>query len=155
MKRDDLQKILLANFGHLDDRQLLALTIYGESRGEGREGMIAVGSVILERVDHRVWDGETIREVCLMPYQFSCYLPSDPNYGGLLLIARNFLPHSEKSISLLRCYMIAWGLLEDTIPRTPIIAEHHVTQYCTPAVNPTWKQQMKLVARIGGHEFYA
>ena len=154
MNRVELQKSLLADFGSLDDKQLMALTIYGEARGEGREGMIAVGSVILERVDHRGWDGDTIKEVCLMPWQFSCFLPQDPNYIDLKITARNFDARYEKSSALQKCYAVASGLI-DGIARTPEIAAHHATQYCTGAVNPDWKKKMKLVATVGHHEFYA
>ena len=59
------------------------LTIYGEARGELNVGRIAVGSVILERIDLQGWMGKTIQQVCLMPYQFSCYLPDDPNFHWL------------------------------------------------------------------------
>ena len=155
MTRDELQKSLLADFGSLDDKQLMALTIYGESRGESREGQIAVGSVVLERVDHRGWDGDTIKEVCLMPWQFSCFLPQDPNYIDLKITARNFDARYEKSSALQKCYAVASGLIDGTIARTPEIAANHVCQYCTGAVNPSWKSKMKLVATVGHHEFYA
>jgi hypothetical protein len=46
-------------------------------------------------------------------------------------------------------------LIDGTLARTPAIAEHHATQYCTGAVNPAWKSKMKLVATVGHHEFYA
>ncbi len=155
MTRDELQKLLLDTFGHLDDRQLLALTIFGEARGESREGKIAVGSVILERVDHRGWDGSTIKEVCLMPWQFSCFLPGDPNSAGLKLIAQNFGNQCLRYALVQQCYVIATGLLEGTIARTPEIAANHACQYCTDAVDPDWKKKMTRVAAIGHHEFYA
>lgn len=74
----------------LSAAQIMALTIYGEARGESTEGKIAVGSVILERVDHRLWDGRTIQEVCLRKWQFSCFLENDRNFGRLLNIAENW-----------------------------------------------------------------
>lgn len=151
----ELQKNLYAIFGHLTDKQLLAITIYGEARGESREGQIAVGSVILERVDHRGWDGDTIKEVCLMPWQFSCFLPSDPNAGDLAVIARNFAARYEKSSVFRTCFAIADLLIDGKLARTPEIAAHHVCQYCTTAVSPDWKKKMKLVAAVGRHEFYA
>lgn len=154
MKRDELQKLLVETFGHLDDKQLMSLTIYGESRGEGRDGQIAVGSVILERVEHRAWDGNTIKAVCLMPYQFSCFLPSDPNFIALKLMAKNFEAQYGRSSALQKCYAVASGLIVGTIARTPEIAEHHATQYCTQSVFPDWKSKMKLVATVGHHEFY-
>src|SRR3990170_4207690 len=110
MKRKELQQLINDTFGHLDDKQLMALTIYGEARGESRAGKIAVGSVILERVDHRAWDGDTIKEVCLMPWQFSCFLPADPNFPALKLIAENFDVQRLRSRTLQLCYDIASGL---------------------------------------------
>ena len=183
MKNNELQKLLIDTFGNLTDKQLLCLTIYGESRGEGREGQIAVGSVIQERVEHREWDGDTIHEVCLMPYQFSCFLPADPNFIALKLIVQNFDAQYGRSSALQKCFAIASGLIDGTIPRTPEIAEHHICQYVETnyrqkiddsatskdtlqralttgpkldEINKSrWWIRMKLVATFGHHEFYA
>lgn len=155
MTNAELKAHLFSTFGHLTDKQLLALTLYGEARGESRDGQIAVGSVILERVDHRGWDGDTIKEVCLMPWQFSCFLPSDPNSGDLAIIALNFDARFSCSYALRACWVVATGLIDGTIERTPEIAAHHVCQYCTTAVNPDWKTKMTRVATVGHHEFYA
>jgi len=151
----DLKKILYATFGSLTDDRLLALTIYGEARGESREGKIAVGSVILERVDHRDWDGRTIKEVCLMPWQFSCFLPQDPNFKPLAFIADDFDLALQKSDSLRACYDIARGLLGGAIPRDAIIAEHHATQYKTIDCKASWAAKMRKVATVNHHEFFA
>lgn len=154
MNSAELKTLLFDTFGHLDDKQLLALTIYGEARGEGRDGMIAVGSVILERVEHRGWDGDTMQEVCLMPWQFSCFLPTDPNFIALRIMAVSFAAQYQRSKSVQDCYAVASGLLDGTIARTPEIAAHQVCQYCTVAASPDWKKKMKLVATVGHHEFY-
>jgi len=153
MQSKDIKALLLQAFGHLVDKQLMALTIYGEARGEGRDGKIAVGSVILERVEHRAWDGETVQEVCLMPYQFSCYLPGDPNLAELKRIAEDWDAAYEKSVTLRQCYEIACGLLEGTIERNVT-----ATQYLNPKtvkVMPEWTKTMRLVAAIGHHVFYS
>lgn len=161
MNRADLKELLWATFGHLSDTELMALVIYGEARGESREGKIAVGSVILERVEHRKWDGENIHEVCLMPYQFSCLLPDDPNFDPLTFIADDFDLKRTRSSVLAECYWIAHGLINGDIPRTPEIAENHITQYVSAAYRKTtpiranrWWEKMKLAATIGNHEFY-
>jgi hypothetical protein len=138
----------------------MGLTIYGEARGESEEGKIAVGSVILERVDHREWDGDTIQEVCLMPYQFSCYLPADPNYPALKLIAQDWETKYLRSADLQDCYHIACDMLAGLISRTKEIAENHATQYLTTALRktkacPEWVKKMKRVLTVGHHEFYA
>jgi len=154
MKRGELKSILWDTFSHLEEAQLMALTIYGEARGESREGKIAVGSVILERVDNRDWDGKTLHEVCLMPWQFSCFLPGDPNFKALKLIAGDWDTKVARSKVLLECYAIASGLLTGTIPRTPIIAERNCCQYKTKAAKAAWADKMERVAVIGHHEFY-
>ena len=155
MKTADLKKILLDTFGHLDPIRLLALTIYGEARGERDIGKIAVGTVILERVDHRDWDGTTIREVCLMPYQFSCYLPKDPNFPKMREFAEDWQAAVAKSASLRACYDIAAGLLNGVIPRDPIIAKNHATQYLRVDCDANWEKKMTKVATVGAHDFYA
>lgn len=155
MKKSELKSIVWEIFSGLTEAQLMALTIYGEARGETREGKIAVGSVILERVEHRPWDGKTVHEVCLMPFQFSCFLPSDPNFHALRLIAEDWDTKAMRSMIMSECYTIASGLLDGTIERTPVITKHHCCQYKTAAARPAWAKKMTLIAVIGNHEFYA
>ena len=66
-----------------DDVKVLAQTIWGEARGEGKEGMEAVASVIVNRVDYppkgKIWWGHTIEEVCKKPNQFECWNQGNPN----------------------------------------------------------------------------
>ena len=154
MKKAELKELLWATFSHLDENQIMGLTIYGEARGETTEGKIAVGSVILERVDKQGWMGKTIQEVCLMPYQFSCFLPSDPNFEALKLIADDWVKKYMQSIDLQQCHAVARGLIDGLIPRTPEIAAKHVTQYKTPAAKAAWADKMTKIVQIGGHEFY-
>jgi hypothetical protein len=149
-------------FGHLTDVRIMALTIYGEARGESREGKIAVGSVILERVEHRGWDGKTIIDVCLCPYQFSCFLPSDPNYYALKLIAEDWNTKYMRSPVLQECHQIADGLIRGDIHRTPEIVAANCCQYVTaswrkaaPVQSNRWWEKMTMIAAIGNHEFYA
>lgn len=155
MNKDELKALLLDTFGHLDENQIMGLTIYGEARGETTQGKIAVGSVILERVDKQGWMGKTIHEVCLMPYQFSCFLPSDPNFQALKLIAGDWIKKYMQSVDLQQCHAVTRGLIDGLIPRTPQIVKHHITQYKTPTAKAAWAEKMTIVARIGGHEFYA
>lgn len=155
MKKQELKELLWNTFGHLTKKQLMGLTIYGEARGESKQGKIAVGSVILERVEHRDWDGKTIHEVCLMPFQFSCYLPADPNFPALKLIAEDWEGKYRNSLVLQYCYRIAADLIDGLIERTPKIAQNHATQYKTISCPAAWAKDMRLVETIGNHEFYA
>jgi len=155
MKSAELKSMLWEIFSGLTEAQIMALTIYGEARGEPYEGKVAVGSVILERVEHRDWDGKTLHEVCLMPYQFSCFLPADPNFKALKLIAGDWETKIARSKVLSECYAITSGLLDGTIPRTPEIAAAHCCQYKTRRATAAWAKKMKVILTIGQHEFYA
>jgi len=64
----------------VSDKIILALTIYGESRGESIEGQISVGCVIRNRV---MGEKKTYRDICLADRQFSCWNKNDPNYAIL------------------------------------------------------------------------
>jgi len=144
----------LDDFGHLDDYQIMGLTIYAEARGEPRKGRIAVGTVILNRAEKRDWDGKTIMEVCLWPYQFSCYNLDDPNRPMLKRIAEDWDFHFAKSKPLQDCYTVARGLISGTISRDSDLAGCY--QYLTPEAKESakWWRGMIFVKTVGGHEFY-
>jgi hypothetical protein len=59
--------------------RVAAQTIWGEARGEGDEGMHAVACVIANRRALRWYGARTVAEVCLAPFQFSCWNAGDPN----------------------------------------------------------------------------
>lgn len=70
----------------MSDIDTLARTLYGEARGEGRTGMTAVASVVMNRVDHPRWWGHDVEGVCRTPWQFSCWNANDPNLPKLLRV---------------------------------------------------------------------
>jgi len=116
---------------------VVALTLLAEARGEGRDGLGAVAAVISQRAINR---GLTAREVCLQPYQFSCW-------NG----------KTEQDLQhLYRSPMAAFALyLEeniDRIDRSRInYADHY---YATRIKAPYWAKGRKPVAQIGRHIFY-
>lgn len=151
--KDWLRKIYdesLRDFGGLSDDKIMALTIYAESRGESRQGKIAVGSVILERVDHRSWDGDTIQEVCLWPLQFSCYNPADPNRPMLKNISGTWEEEIIKNKTLQECLEISQGLISGYIERYPKALDYFNPSVCQPA----WEKEKTFVAEIGHHKFF-
>jgi len=157
MPQNDLYIQNVDDFGHLDQIKIMGLTVYGEARGENRAGRIAVATVIMERVEHRSWDGETIEDVCLWPKQFSCFLPSDPNRPKLVLVAKDWDYHISIDQYLSACYQIARGIESGAIPRDPDLHNANCCQYLTAEAkkNATWWRSMKFIKTIGGHEFYA
>ena len=148
-------------FDALSDWQLMGLCIEREAGGESREGQIAVGTVILERVDHRGWDGETIHEVILMPWQFSWTMPAAGRdyYNRTVRMAEHWDDMYEKSDSLKRCTEIAIGILSGAIPRDPDLTAVHCCQYLNPKEAPNIKEKwlkasMTVIKTIGKHAFF-
>jgi hypothetical protein len=148
-----------AIFEALSDEQLLGLCIEREAGGEPLDGKIAVGTVVLERVEHRKWDGNTIHEVILMPWQFSWTMPEAGReyYEEAVKIAANWDEEYKKRTSLQVCFGIAVGMLNGETPRDPDLAAVHCCQYLAVTAKNTvnWWKAMKFIKKIGGHEFYA
>lgn len=68
------------------DRDILARTLWGEARGEGLAGEIAVAWTIRNRVfdgNPKSWWGEGYAGGGMKPWQFSCWNQNDPNYAYL------------------------------------------------------------------------
>jgi len=88
------------------DLELLARVIYGESRGEPYEGQVAVGAVVLNRVESPDFPN-TIREVIYQKGQFSCVsdgqinlIPGETAYRA----AREALSGNDPSLGALYFY---------------------------------------------------
>jgi hypothetical protein len=148
-------------FDALEDWQILGLNIEREAGGEPREGRIAVGTVTLERVDHRKWDGNTIHEVILWPWQFSWTMPEagEKYYNESVRIAKIFDTFFVNDKVMMECCAIAKGMIDGDIPRDPDLAAVNCCQYLNPvtakATRDKWiKAGMKSIKVIGRHEFF-
>lgn len=134
---------------HNDPVEVLARTIYGEARGESVRGKEAVAAVILNRVRKAEqrggwWWGHDVVSVCLKPWQFSCWNPSDPNRARILAVT----PASKSFGTCLRVARRALsGVLEDPT--------RGATHYHNHLVHPPWAWNHVPSAEIGGHLFYS
>ena len=132
------------------DIDVLAKTIYGEARGEyarhdaGLAGLIAVGNVAMNRLKAQSWFGKTLREVCLKPYQFSCWNPNDPNHDKLHSSTVTIEPLFDI------CRWVAENVAEERWPDLTKGSDH----YHTVQVAPKWSKGQKPVIRIGCHVFF-
>lgn len=130
-------------------QHILALTLYGEARGEytrldgGLAALIAVGNVVVNRVRARSWFGHDIISVCLKKQQFSCWNPSDPNRPLLEAVTKENLVFQV-------CFDVAEHLCTQTYPDLTQGSTH----YHHYASHPSWARGLKPKARIGRHVFY-
>ena len=121
----------------------LARTIWGEARGESREGKEAVASVILNRLKKPTRFGGTIEEVCLKTSQFSCWNDNDPNLPKLKAVDVNDTNFAE-------CLSIAEAAVKGNLADSTVGADH----YHTTEVSPDWSKNKTTCKTIGNHLFY-
>jgi N-acetylmuramoyl-L-alanine amidase len=146
MTREDLDQIIDGR----TDREVVAATIWAESRDQGSIGMAAVASVIGNRLASGVKRyGVTWRGVCLRNRQFSCWNvyadgSRDPNLARILRGPTG----PEWHQALLLADLAMNDLLKDPTGGA--------THYHTEAVSPSWKDspKMRLLKQIGDHVFY-
>lgn len=127
---------------------VMALTVWGEARGEAPAGQRAVAWVIRNRADNPSWWGRDLADVCLKKYQFSCWNHDDPNYQRLINEATRCRP-DFKAIRLI-CESVMLSQSADDDPTNG--ADH----YCTRDVakKTSWTHGQVPVAEIGRHLFY-
>ena len=111
----------------------LSLTIYHEARGEGPEGMTAVGTVVLNRVAHADWPDD-ICGVVRQPSQFASIGPVNETEPWRLAKA------------------IATDLL---IGEADSVLDDRAVFFHAAHASPYWTAGMDLIGRVGEHIFYA
>lgn len=126
----------------LDTNTILALTLWGEARGEPLQGKIAVACVIRNRAAKPGWWGQSPRTVVLSPWQFSCWNSSDPNLPKMLDVADDPLP-------------IERAIVKDVILNAgfPDITGG-ADGYHTRAVSPPWSRGRTPIAVFHNHLFF-
>ncbi len=128
------------------DLEILARTVYGEARGETFEGQVAVARVIVNRWKSGKWfAGGSIASTAVMPQQFSCWNPSDPN-----LVAMKTADLTDPRLR--QAVQAAIAALAGGGP--PWIKG--VTHYYAASIDePAWAKGHQPAGRIGDHIFYA
>ncbi|SVB66784.1 uncharacterized protein METZ01_LOCUS219638 [marine metagenome] len=119
------------------ETKVIAITILAEARGEGQGGMYAVAAVIAQRAFER---GRTPKEVCLKPYQFSCW------NGKSLKSLEHLLkvPQAKYAIALAKNIKL---LSRDFVG----YANHY---HNNKIKLPYWAKGQKPIKVIGNHIFY-
>ncbi len=130
------------------EADILARTIWGEARGEGKGGMEAVALVILNRLEVSqqkggYWWGNTLLDICRKPYQFSCWNQDDPNYRKLITV-------NESDTSFATALRVARRALLGFV-KDPT---RNATHYHARSIQPFWAKGQSPSAVIGRHVFY-
>ena len=119
------------------ETKVIAITILAEARGAGQGGMYAVAAVIAQRAHER---GRTPKEVCLKPYQFSCWNGKSLKSLEHLLKA----PQAKYALALAKNIKL---LSRDFVG----FANHY---HNNKIKLPYWAKGQKPVKVIGNHIFY-
>lgn len=127
----------------------LARTLYGEARGEGEVGMTAVANVVMNRVQRAMdneieWWGDNVVDVCLKPWQFSCWLKNDPNSAKLKAVTVSD-PIFVKALAIAKDAVS--GELDD-------ITNGATSYYAKGSKEPDWAKNKKPCATIRHHIFF-
>lgn len=127
-----------------DPVDIVARTVWGEARNQGRAGMEAVAAIIRNRVRAPRWWGRDWISVCRKPYQFSCWLEDDINLPKLLAVDDR---DPEFKIAL----EVAESALDDTLVDPTGGADSY---FAVGTRRPKWATEVRHVATIGAHAFY-
>lgn len=123
------------------DLDLLALLVAGESANQPLAGQVAVVCTVTERLRRRrAYYGLTLRNVMLMPWQYSCF-NSPAHWRKFLEAMPAFRPLAELAIAELL--------------RSPVAgATHYCHKDLTP--KPVWTllEHSTYLGQIGAHIFY-
>ena len=136
----------------LPDRMVLALTVYGEARGEPVEGQIAVACVVRNRL-HAAPAGTTWRALCLAPEQFSCFNADDPN-AATIQRAAVALMTTQPPPALAQALWIADGVMSGVVLDPTHGATHYlVTSLLQSEHAPSWAVNQPILVTIGAQSF--
>lgn len=136
-----------------NDRDVLARTIWGEARGEGSAGQIAVAWSIRNRVemdlhndDKPDWWGEGYAGVCQKAWQFSCWNKNDPNFP--YLSGAKQIPFRELAQARIAADQVIDGKQPDP---TGGATHYYATTMPKP---PGWAAKARQTLKMGHHIFF-
>lgn len=125
-------------------------TVWGEARGEGDAGQVAVGWVIRTRAEWKPsqWWGASIEGVCKCPWQFSCWNADDPNAAHLAGPSSDLEGYDD-------IHAVVSGVLLGGVADPTGGATHYLRRGSwAPWMRSATARNIKPVS-IGHHDFYA
>lgn len=111
----------------------LAMTIYGEARGESIQGQLAVAQVVVNRTKHPDFPSD----VCAVTFQ-----------------PKQFAPAKKISdIAEPRAFLLALRIADEVLRNLPVDSTKGATHFFSGSHTPYWTQSMLVTGRIGDHIF--
>lgn len=130
------------------DAHWMALTMWGEARGQSEEGMRAVGHVIRNR-----WlakrNGAHVTDTVSAAWQFSAWNDGDPNRAAMLNVEA--LPKDSEDY---RLWLAAKRLAAEILAGRSADPTGGALFYHTTAVQPAWSSGVAPITQIGSHLFF-
>lgn len=148
---------MIVDLTKLTDKEILALTIIGEARGEPIEGQVAVGSVIRNRLLWSKFKGKRFSDICLAKSQFSCWNEDDANLPFLMDLGAIMMMGQEiKDPSLSQCVWVADGIIDWKILDNTRHADHYLATWLfnDPTRKPKWAKNASNIKVIGRQTFF-
>lgn len=123
------------------DAQCLGLAMYWEARGEGAAGMLAVGSVVLNRVA----DTDFPDSVCGVVFQGGEQPPCQFSWW---CDGKSDRPRNQRQ------WQAAVRLAEDLLKRRKQDPTRGALYFHSTSIRSKWHRQLRRTTRIGNHIFY-
>ena len=130
------------------EQKIIAQTILGEARGEGKQGMYAVACVIKQRIKLKSFPN-TAKGVCLEASQFDFWTQRDSvtwDDAHRATVGR-LMNHDIETVRYAK-------MLAINIDKVDLNWSKHADHYCTIDINNYWTQGEKPVLIIKRHKFY-
>ena len=132
-----------------DQITTLAMALYHEGRGEGTVGMLAIGEVIIQRVNSHRWPDD----ICGVVYQPSNnpenHVKCQFSYtcdDSLKLAALDKAKYKEAERLAFDLY---WGIIDLSVTNR---SDHYLR--CDVVVDNSWTEALEFTLRINNHCFY-
>ena len=131
------------------DAHWMALTMWGEARGQGEEAMRAVGHVIANRWNSGGRHGPFVTDTVSEAWQFSCWNAGDPNLAAIRNV--DALPEDSRDY---RMWRAARRIADEILAGQSQDPTGGALFYHTVDVAPRWSRGVEPVRRIGPHLFF-
>lgn len=131
----------------MTDLDALALTIWGEARGEPIEGKIGVAMVMRNRLLQKYRGASSYVDVVTAKAQFSCWTEESSAMGSAL----ESLLAGHPTTILALCVEIARATINGYLSDNTHGANHY---YANTIQEPVWAKGSPTLASLGHHRFY-